>query len=410
MLNDLMEDCKTKLLTFKNTQGKGRALTYSPTVIRNVSQATLFYPFQHVKWDGTKTLKRIRKELEAIDDRKQRLRALLIRMHDHIGDKMGFDPSEYTDEGLLDQVAARSPKLKYLVWNLAVRVLVQKRKVLIWTNYPWSQLFVETWISAFDIDCAGYHAHLTDKERRSLSDDFNHHDGTPVLVASYAVGREGLNWQRACFTAICLQCASSESKMWQALYRIRRIGQEEEQNVSFYQIHGTIDFAQVMYLLSRQFTSFFAWVNDTREEEKTDGTVEPIVMTDEEKDRFTTALMRAFRGLEAVTDPAADPVAGAVTDPATEPGAEPGAEPATEPVKKSQFPLDPPFTDAQIRKWVVELDAVKDEILSDVQKGLTTCLTNDCQAFYVENRRHFMYVLGDRFTPEWALKYPEFLP
>ncbi|OCK94083.1 uncharacterized protein K441DRAFT_562929, partial [Cenococcum geophilum 1.58] len=138
---------------------------------------------------------------------------------------MGFDPDEHTDEGLLEQVAARSPKLKYLVWDLAVRVLVQGRKVLIWTNYPWSQLFVETWISAFDIDCAGYHAHLTDKERQSLSDDFSDHDGTPVLVASYAVGGEGLNWQKACFTAICLQCASSELKMWQALYRIRRIGQ-----------------------------------------------------------------------------------------------------------------------------------------------------------------------------------------
>ena len=81
-----------------------------------------------------------------------------------------------------------------------------------------------------------------------------------------------------------------------------------------------------------------------------------------------------------------------------------------EPVKKSRFPLDPPLTDAQIRKWVIELDAAKDEILSDVQKGLTTYLTNDYQAFYVENRRRFMYALGDRFTPEWALKYPEFLP
>ena len=113
---------------------------------------------------------------------------------------------------------------------------------------------------------------------------------------------------------------------------------------------------------------------------------------------------------DPATDPAADPVADAVTDPATDPAIEPGAEPATEPVKKSQFPLDPPFTDAQIRKWVIELDAVKDEILSDVQKGLTTYLTNDYQAFYVENRRRFMYALGDRFTPEWALKYPEFLP
>lgn len=93
------------------------------------------------------------------------------------------------------------------------------------------------------------------------------------------------------------------------------------------------------------------------------------------------------------------PAADHVTDPTT--------GPATEPVKNSRFPLDPPLTDAQIRKWVIELDAAKDEILSDVQKGLTTYLTND---FYVKNRRRFMYALGDRFTPEWALKYPEFLP
>jgi len=159
-------------------------------------------------------------------------------------------------------------------------------------------------------------------------------------------------------------------------------------------------------------------VNDTREEEKTDGTVEPIVMTDEEKDRFTAALMQALRGPESVTDPvtdpatdsASDPAADHVTDPITDPANEPGVEPATEPVKKSRFPLDPPLTDAQIRKWVIELDAAKDEILSDVKKGLTTYLTNDCQAFYVKNRRRFMYALGDRFTLEWAHKYPEFLP
>ncbi|KAK8212439.1 SNF2 family N-terminal domain-containing protein [Phyllosticta capitalensis] len=270
-LKVIMNDCRAELIKSSLDSGSGGGVIgFVPHVIRKVTQASLWFPFVRMtKWDGCKTIRKIRQDMNSMEPPK-RLRALLDYIQQRDENVLQFNPAELDDDELVVAVLAQAPKLQYLIGDVATNVILLRRKLIIWVAYPWPQLLVEVLLQASGFAAAAYHAHLKVDQQKKILHDFCDSLALDVFVGSYSVASEGLNLQAKCSTVICLQQCTSDPRQLQAVYRVRRLNQTKEQTCLRYRLRGSLDLTLFMHNMRKDFPATFAFINKAAEQDQSE--------------------------------------------------------------------------------------------------------------------------------------------
>ncbi|KAF2667764.1 hypothetical protein BT63DRAFT_472436 [Microthyrium microscopicum] len=166
-----------------------------------------------------------------------------------------------SDEKLLSYVVDRSVKLQLLAYDLGVRVVLQRKKIIIWVFWPCIQLLVLAFLRSLGLKAAAFHAQLSQDARQRLVKKFNEEDDIMILVMNYNVASEGLNLHFKCHTAILLCRAASQPAEEQAQARICRLFQTMPQTIILYMEHGTADVNQMLWNMFKDAPQTGTWLD-----------------------------------------------------------------------------------------------------------------------------------------------------
>ncbi|KAF7859456.1 uncharacterized protein EAF02_010904 [Botrytis sinoallii] len=78
-----------------------------------------------------------------------------------------------TDAELFAVVCEESPIVKRIAFLVADVVFVMKRNIIVWTDFPIPQFFIEMCLKATDCPCKSYHSGLSEVDRQELLTRFN---------------------------------------------------------------------------------------------------------------------------------------------------------------------------------------------------------------------------------------------
>lgn len=264
-LQSIMTNLRDRLLTGIKA---GPSMAFIPRAVRTASHAGFWFPFAAMAdWDGCKTIQAIRRSFNGVPA-KRHLRQVLNYIHEKNAGILGFDPADTDDDlELVRRVVAKSPKLQFTIEDAAIMVLVLRKKLVYWVTWPWVQLMTEVVLKACGFAANAYHAGMTRRERASLIKSFNEADNPTILICSYDIGSEGLNLHKQCADVRCLQPATTVSRESQAIFRIRRIAQTQEQSCARVHLRRCMDFSLLFFNLQKDFPQVFAFINEKRESE-----------------------------------------------------------------------------------------------------------------------------------------------
>ncbi len=99
--------------------------------VRKLAHIATWAPFHYMDWSAT--------ELKRFQPVNANLRSVLTSLRARYPQMLDYDPEQGTEDELLQRVAAKSPKIRYLCLLIAIIVLVLRTKVVLWVHYPWPQ-------------------------------------------------------------------------------------------------------------------------------------------------------------------------------------------------------------------------------------------------------------------------------
>jgi hypothetical protein len=125
-----------------------------------------------------------------------------------------------------------TPKYPTLLGIVREVVLRNKRKLLIFCQYPMVQFCVENFFKVLCFKTLGLRAGMSLGERAHTAARFNDPaDDGQILVVTYATCSVGLNLHGSCSDMVMVEVAMSANTVLQAIGRIHRLGQSNEQRV-----------------------------------------------------------------------------------------------------------------------------------------------------------------------------------
>ncbi|KAM0148398.1 hypothetical protein ACHAQE_009846 [Botrytis cinerea] len=125
-------------------------------------------------------------------ENKKGLVFFLRKVHQEIGADLSFQPDTKDGTQLLDVLSQQSPKLKLLYQVILDLVVTGGSKFVIWTEYPWEQVFVKVVLKFIGVNPHSLHAEMNNIQRAELVKQFNESGTTHmILITTYKVaGRE----------------------------------------------------------------------------------------------------------------------------------------------------------------------------------------------------------------------------
>jgi hypothetical protein len=161
-----------------------------------------------------------------------------------------------------------SPKLRTLARNLIAICLIKKQKAIVWTLYPYEQLFLEAFLNVQGIQARAYISTLDPSERQELQRDFNspHMTSTTrpkveVLVASYFTNGVGLNLHEDCSSCHLFDQPPSQAARIQAIGRTYRLGQRRPVEVVEYCLADSFDLYQLGRVTKRAMPTAMSFLD-----------------------------------------------------------------------------------------------------------------------------------------------------
>lgn len=122
------------------------------------------------------------------------LRDFFGDVHAEIGTKkMGFDPSNMTDNDLLHAIFIQGPKLKILCSIIKKVVYGMGMKMVCWIEYPWEQIFLQLILTFIGVDAQAMNTEVGQNKREDFFRRFTKNPNQcHVFILTYKVGGVGL--------------------------------------------------------------------------------------------------------------------------------------------------------------------------------------------------------------------------
>ncbi|HEY0206645.1 MAG TPA: SNF2-related protein [Acetobacteraceae bacterium] len=143
-----------------------------------------------------------------------------------------FEPQYDTRPTFTARLVGASPKLKCLLALLRDIVLVNRRKALVFVQWPMNLWLVEVVLAMANFKVISIRSQNTAAEREEAVEDFNDpsHE-SQALVTSYLTTATSVNLQRGCCDVIFVDIAANANTALQAIGRVFRIGQPRPQQI-----------------------------------------------------------------------------------------------------------------------------------------------------------------------------------
>ncbi|KAI9826779.1 MAG: hypothetical protein M1826_006574 [Phylliscum demangeonii] len=189
---------------------EGVKIRFNSTAIRALSHYTTWLPFDAL-------LKTSGAELPRSRHARLTLRTLynIVIQEEPLLGEVGPSPLD-----LLEWFGRHSPKLRWLGWLVANLCVKNGEKLVIW------------WLKAAGLEAESYHSGLGEEARVELIRKFHCEEvHGHILICSYAINSCGLNLHGLCRNTVLVEPAASLDVEIQAIGRIRRLGQTQEQRV-----------------------------------------------------------------------------------------------------------------------------------------------------------------------------------
>ncbi|PQE10416.1 helicase of the Snf2 Rad54 family protein [Rutstroemia sp. NJR-2017a WRK4] len=131
------------------------------------------------------------------------------------------------DVELFHGIAAESPIIREIAFLVAHIVLVEYKNVIIWTDFPLTQLLIELSLKATGFPVESYHSGLNERQRTDLIDRFNDGKQEPfAMIMTTKLSTYGMNLQRNCADGIMAGTTFSDMQEDRVLGSIHRLGQK----------------------------------------------------------------------------------------------------------------------------------------------------------------------------------------
>ncbi|KAF2665149.1 hypothetical protein BT63DRAFT_459775 [Microthyrium microscopicum] len=250
------------------------SVKFTKELVRVTAHITTFTEFKNLSLKGGPDAHKAWKVVEhpSFDTKGQHFGRVLKELFQYIKEKdpgcnfPGLDLSKAHPGDIQEYIVRRSPKLQYLTHDIDIKVICQRRKVVIWTQWPWIQLLVTAYIRSLGVDAHALHSGLSQDQRDILVDRFNERKSdNSVLVCSYDVSSEGINLDKKCGLVVCFELAESSALQEQAMYRIIRMTQDKPQIVTIYTLIGSLDVNRQLMNMSKDHVLTTLLLSDNKE-------------------------------------------------------------------------------------------------------------------------------------------------
>ncbi|KAM0155984.1 hypothetical protein ACHAQE_006579 [Botrytis cinerea] len=218
---DLVKPVAMKLMTYDEGRNGGSQIRFHINVFRTLHMMNTWASLMFLdEWTVN--------DMSVFRNNKYNLKRLLQTIEDDTKYEWSGTKSikESSDVELFNVICEESPTLRRIAFWVANVVFVRKKNIIVWTDFPIPQFFIEMCLKATGCPCESYHSGLSEVERQELLARFNSGKEDPfVMIMSTKLSAYGLNIQQNCSDEIMSGTSFSDPQEGQALARIYRIGQ-----------------------------------------------------------------------------------------------------------------------------------------------------------------------------------------
>ncbi|KAJ5947658.1 SNF2-related protein [Penicillium verhagenii] len=141
--------------------------------------------------------------------------------------RIRFDQAKYLLSG--------SPRLRYLLKIFRSEGLTPssaKPRFVVFCNWPMTVWLVQMLLHALSLECVSITAPMSAAERSEAIVRFNdRNNNCSVFVTTYSLGAFGLNLQNSCSRLVLMESAINHNRIFHAIGRMHRLGQQEPQKI-----------------------------------------------------------------------------------------------------------------------------------------------------------------------------------
>ena len=154
-------------------------------------------------------------------------------------------------------IARSSAKLRYLAKLLLSKVIAEKRRILIFAEWPMVSWHCEMFLQALQFNVLSLRSAHSEDEKTRIITKFNDPAAkVDILITTYRCCSVGVNLHAACHDVVMLQPAINANTVLQAIGRVHRLGQTHVQDIHILFSDHTFD----RFVEMRQATKMIAQI------------------------------------------------------------------------------------------------------------------------------------------------------